>query len=111
MASLSKAASFDIVKPSSQWRSIDCSSPNSLVRNHPFDSGVAITNFAQRGAGVLTYSRRWTDDGSRVELEARGGLGLPNPANRRLLEFHDDTPRDHLFVLNDFATAQDRCAR
>src|SRR5258708_26224240 len=46
-----------------------------------------------------------------VEFEASRRFGLPDPTDRRLVEFGDDAPRDDLFVMNDLAASQDRRAR
>src|SRR5258708_36029700 len=46
-----------------------------------------------------------------VEFEASRRFGLPDPTDRRLVEFGDDAPRDDLFVIDDLAPPQDRRAR
>src|SRR5882757_6337172 len=83
----------------------------SFVRNHRVDGGVTVTEVTQYDAGVLTHPRRRAANDGLADLEDGCRLRLPHPAHRRLVELLDQTARQDLFVLDDFAAAQDRRAR
>src|SRR6185436_4133223 len=75
-----------------------------LARNHFVDCVVLVAEITEDLPGVLANARS-------IRLEARGGFGLSDTPHGRLIELFDDLTRNHLFVLDDLAAAQDRSTR
>ena len=72
---------------------------------------IVVTQFPQYLARVLADPGSRPADRGLIDLKAGRRLRLPHPPDLRLIELRDDAARDHLFIVNDFASPQDRCAR
>src|SRR5205085_5012886 len=61
--------------------------------------------------GVLADAGSRPADRGLIDLKAGCRLRLPHPSDLRLIELRDDAARDYLFIVDDFASPQDRRAR
>src|ERR1700738_2435314 len=85
--------------------------PDGAIGDHSLDFTVAVSKLPQHLFRMLPHPRGRSGYDGLVDFEASRRFGVPDPTDRRLVEFGDDVPRDDLFVMDDLAAPQDRRAR
>src|SRR5437763_168891 len=89
-----------------------------VMRRHRADAlgpiyGIAPEVVAQAGEYFRQQLRHVAvglADRGLIDRKSGRRLRLPHPPDLRLIELRDDTARDHLFIVDDFASPQDRRA-
>src|SRR5437899_3693040 len=83
---------------------------HAALGDHFVDGAIVVTQFPQDVARVLADPGSRPADRGLIYLKAGRRFRLPHQPDFRLIELRDDTARDHLFIVDDFAPAQDRRA-